>query len=149
MIWKKDLLKEIQYQLSECNVPKTEDCEVWIKENYPNHKQEDKTLTPDFNFTMADAKWGDNHRRVKATVLKFWCAEKDGIYLKSLMLHVWASTKLQGQFVPAKAWLLTSRDAYRNLLRLHNEYIEETTVIAMERIHPMVANKSIIVAEKT
>jgi hypothetical protein len=82
-------------------------------------------------------------------VLKFWCAEKDGLYLKSLLLHAWASTKLQGQFIPAKAWLLTSRDAYRNLLRIHNAYIEETTVITIERIHPTVANKSITVASKT
>eukprot|EP00957_Ditylum_brightwellii_P097979 7462629-Ditylum_brightwellii.AAC.1 len=76
---------------------------------------------------MADVKWGDRNWRVKATVLKFWCAEKDGLCLKSLMLHAWASTKLQGQFVPAKAWLLTSIDAYRNLLRIHNAYIKETT----------------------
>eukprot|EP00957_Ditylum_brightwellii_P049690 3768369-Ditylum_brightwellii.AAC.1 len=64
------------------------------------------------------------------------------------MSHAWASTKLRGQYVPAKAWLLTSRDAYRNLLRIHNEYIEETTVLTMEGIHPMVANNSITVAEK-
>eukprot|EP00957_Ditylum_brightwellii_P084300 6409976-Ditylum_brightwellii.AAC.1 len=77
MIWKKDLLKEIQYQLSECDVPKTEDCDVWIKENYPNHKQEDKMPTPDFHFTTADAKWGKRHGHVEAIVLKFWYAEKD------------------------------------------------------------------------
>eukprot|EP00957_Ditylum_brightwellii_P052764 3999832-Ditylum_brightwellii.AAC.1 len=74
--------------------PKTEDCDAWIKENYPNHEQENKMPTPDFHFTTADAKWGDGHGRVEATVLKFWCVEKDGIYLKSLMLHAWASTNL-------------------------------------------------------
>eukprot|EP00957_Ditylum_brightwellii_P176094 13408878-Ditylum_brightwellii.AAC.1 len=79
MIWKKDLLKEIQYQLGEYDVPKTEDCDEWIKENYPKHIQEDKTPTPDFHFTMADAKWGDGHGCVNATVLKFWFAEKDGM----------------------------------------------------------------------
>eukprot|EP00957_Ditylum_brightwellii_P200003 15246807-Ditylum_brightwellii.AAC.1 len=76
---------------------------------------------------MADAKWGDGDGRMEATVLKFWCAEKDGLHLKSLMSHTWASTKLRGQFVSAKAWLLNSRDAYCNLLRIHNAYIEETT----------------------
>eukprot|EP00957_Ditylum_brightwellii_P112016 8541847-Ditylum_brightwellii.AAC.1 len=59
--WKKDLLQEIQYQLSKCDIPKTEDCDAWIKENHLNHKQEDKTPMPDFHFTMADAKWGDGH----------------------------------------------------------------------------------------
>eukprot|EP00957_Ditylum_brightwellii_P155906 11868173-Ditylum_brightwellii.AAC.1 len=98
---------------------------------------------------MADTKWGDGDGRVEATVLKFWCAKKDGLYLKSLMSYAWASTKLRGQFAPAKAWLLTSRDACCNLLRIHNAYIEETNVITVEGIHPTVVNKSIAVAEKT
>eukprot|EP00957_Ditylum_brightwellii_P191203 14558748-Ditylum_brightwellii.AAC.1 len=110
LVWKKDLLIEIKNALSECKMPSTDDCNTWIQENHPNHKQEDKTPDPDFNFTTYVAKWGNSNGRVEATVLKFWCAEKDGVYLKSLMSHAWAKTNLRGQFVPTKAWLVTSRD---------------------------------------
>eukprot|EP00957_Ditylum_brightwellii_P134784 10276497-Ditylum_brightwellii.AAC.1 len=126
-----------------------DDCNAWIQENYPGHKQEDNMPTPDFHLTTVEAKWGDGEGHVEATVLKFWCAEKNGLYLKSLMSHACASTKLKGQFIPTKAWLLTSRDAYRNLLQLHNTYMEEITVITIEGIHPTVANKYIAVAEQT
>eukprot|EP00957_Ditylum_brightwellii_P040575 3071252-Ditylum_brightwellii.AAC.1 len=65
------------------------------------------------------------------------------------MSHAWAKTKLRGQFVPTKAWLVTSRDTYHNLLCLHNSYIEDITIITIERIHPSVANKYISVASET
>eukprot|EP00957_Ditylum_brightwellii_P170701 12993318-Ditylum_brightwellii.AAC.2 len=63
IVWEKDLLKDIQHYLSKCNVPKMDNCDTWMQENYPDHKKEDKTPTPDFHFTTAGAKWGDGDGR--------------------------------------------------------------------------------------
>eukprot|EP00957_Ditylum_brightwellii_P026246 1985380-Ditylum_brightwellii.AAC.1 len=65
------------------------------------------------------------------------------------LLCLMLKTNLRGQFVPTKAWLVTSRDAYRNLSPLHNAYIKEITVITMEGVYPTVADKYISVVSKT
>eukprot|EP00957_Ditylum_brightwellii_P109599 8359305-Ditylum_brightwellii.AAC.1 len=62
------------------------------------------------------------------------------------MLHAWNSATYCGKFVPAKAWLITSPDAYRSLLNGHYIYIENTTSITIEGFHLRVASTDIVVS---
>ena len=58
------------------------------------------------------------------------------------------TNKPRGTFVPAKAYLVTSPDCYKNILGRHNRYINDITVIVIEELHPKVLDKEIEVANK-
>eukprot|EP00957_Ditylum_brightwellii_P044893 3404604-Ditylum_brightwellii.AAC.1 len=45
------------------------------------------------------------------------------------------ATHPRGTFIPARAWLITSPETYKTLLRKHNVYLQSTTAIALEGIH--------------
>eukprot|EP00957_Ditylum_brightwellii_P117403 8954528-Ditylum_brightwellii.AAC.1 len=113
-----------------------------MQQHAPNHGGKNPTPVPDFKIKSLDVKWGG----VSVTALKILCAEKDGLYLKSLMLHAWNSATYRGKFVPAKAWLITSPDAYRSLFNGHYKYIDKTTSITIKGFHPRVASKDIAVS---
>eukprot|EP00957_Ditylum_brightwellii_P114830 8756075-Ditylum_brightwellii.AAC.1 len=62
------------------------------------------------------------------------------------MLHAWNPATYRGKFVPTKAWLIISPDAYRSLLNGHYKCIENTTSIEIKGLHPRVASKDIAVS---
>eukprot|EP00957_Ditylum_brightwellii_P002968 227194-Ditylum_brightwellii.AAC.1 len=107
-------------QLAQNKVPHTEVCTTWLQENVPDHEPEGSVPVPDFCLITSKASWGNGPERVKTTVIKLLCTEKDRLYLKSLLSHVWNDAQLRGTFVPAQACLVTSLETYKNLLRNHN-----------------------------
>eukprot|EP00957_Ditylum_brightwellii_P011148 844396-Ditylum_brightwellii.AAC.1 len=113
--------------------------------NVPRHNANEATPVPDFSIMQAEIKWGG----VKAIALKIHCVEKDGLYLKSMMSHAWEALEtLRGKIVPAQSWLLTSPKTYCTLLHKQNKYINNTTSITVEGLHPTVADKEIEVSQE-
>eukprot|EP00957_Ditylum_brightwellii_P124513 9489828-Ditylum_brightwellii.AAC.1 len=91
-----------------------------LREHKSNYKPDEAAPIPDFKFTTYEAKWGSGTTRVETTVLKFLCTEQGRLYLKSLMSHVWSTANIRGY----------------------------TTAIAVDSIHPTVANKHIAVSSQ-
>eukprot|EP00957_Ditylum_brightwellii_P207778 15354476-Ditylum_brightwellii.AAC.1 len=74
-------------------------CNVWMRTHAPKHNADDATPVPEFSIKPAEFKWGG----VETTTLKIHCAEKDGLYLKSMMSHVWEALEtLRVMFVTAQ-----------------------------------------------
>jgi hypothetical protein len=105
---------------------------------------------PDFKLVTASLKWGKEPDRVNTTALKILCAEKDGMYVKTLFARAYKCKGCpRGLFLPARGWLVTTAATYKALLKQHNNYLIHNKVIAPEGIHPKVLEKDIIVAQET
>eukprot|EP00957_Ditylum_brightwellii_P060494 4593123-Ditylum_brightwellii.AAC.1 len=140
-----NLEEEVKQQLGKFPVPSMDVCKVWMWTHAPKDNANDTTLVPDFLTKQAEIKWGG----VKTTALTIHCTEKDSLYLKYMMSHTWEALEtLRGKFIPAKAWLLTSPKTYHMFLHKQNKYINGTTSITAEGLHPTVADKEIEVSQK-
>eukprot|EP00957_Ditylum_brightwellii_P100350 7649551-Ditylum_brightwellii.AAC.1 len=118
-------------------------CTIWMQKYVPKHTENNATPIPDFSLKQAKINWGG----VATTALKIQCAEKDSLYLKSLMSHAWKKmSTLHRKIIPAQARILTSPETYCNLLHNQKQYINDVTSITIEGLHPEVANKEIEVS---
>eukprot|EP00957_Ditylum_brightwellii_P157241 11967272-Ditylum_brightwellii.AAC.1 len=62
------------------------------------------------------------------------------------MSEAWEhKTKPCSVFVPVHTDLITSPETYKQLLQNHSAYIQSTTAVAIEGLHPMILEKEITV----
>lgn len=127
-----DLTNEIHNTIKKHRIPTNKITSRWTHEN---EDEADLNPIPKFRIVKATQKYGNNADRIKTTVLKILCAEKDGLYLKSIMAATWEKEgKPQGIFVPARTNLVTSPAVYKQLLKNHNRYLNQTSLVVAEGI---------------
>eukprot|EP00957_Ditylum_brightwellii_P211682 15366462-Ditylum_brightwellii.AAC.4 len=94
---------------------------------------------PNFRITLGESKFGNSNSKAKATTLKIVITNSNRLYAKSLFSNAWArDDKPRGVFVPAGSDLITNPVTYKQLLCNHNAYIDSTTALAIEGLHPNV-----------
>ena len=129
---KEDFVKEIHAVIKKNGIPSNKITNNWKAINNVNII-DDKI--PSFCIIPATQKYGNGSERVKTTVLKILCTEKDRLYLKNILSAVWSKEyKPRGIFVPARTNLVTSPEIYKQLLKNHNRYIHQTTTVVVEGV---------------
>eukprot|EP00957_Ditylum_brightwellii_P032178 2439734-Ditylum_brightwellii.AAC.1 len=125
--------------------PPTDITKFWNEENNINKEKETATA-PKYKLMVGERMYRNGGGKVEATTFKVICKDKDGLYLKSLMSATWQhEDKPRGVFVPSRTNLVTSPATYKQLLRNHNMYIQNTLAVTVEGLHPKVVDKDITV----
>eukprot|EP00957_Ditylum_brightwellii_P145923 11112374-Ditylum_brightwellii.AAC.1 len=83
--------------------PDSEDATQWLRANHPEYRLGQPAPIPDFKSVTVSLKWGKEPDRVNTTALKNLCAEKDGMYIKTLFARVYERKGCpRGLFLPAR-----------------------------------------------
>eukprot|EP00957_Ditylum_brightwellii_P061142 4639749-Ditylum_brightwellii.AAC.1 len=136
--------------MTEWLAPDSEDVTQWLGENHPEYQLGQPAPIPEFKFVTASIKWGDEPDRVNTAALKILCAEKDGMYVKTLFARAYKCKGCpRGLFLPARGWLVTTAATYKVMLKQHNKYLIHTKAIAIEGLHIKVLKKEITVEQET
>eukprot|EP00957_Ditylum_brightwellii_P075866 5765841-Ditylum_brightwellii.AAC.1 len=88
----------------ELPAPKREDATQWLNEHHPEYRTDQKTPVPEFKLVTVSIKWVIEPDRVNTTALKILCAEKDGMYMKTLFARTYKHQGCpHGLFLPARS----------------------------------------------
>eukprot|EP00957_Ditylum_brightwellii_P178191 13572211-Ditylum_brightwellii.AAC.1 len=103
LVQKEDLENEIQAHMMKLSAPETEDATQWLSKYHPEYRTDQQSPVPDFKLVTASIKWGINLDRVNTTAFKILCAEKDGMYMKTLFTRTYEHQGCpRGLFLPAR-----------------------------------------------
>eukprot|EP00957_Ditylum_brightwellii_P015742 1186712-Ditylum_brightwellii.AAC.1 len=84
LVQKEDLENEIRTHMTKLPAPETDNAIQWLSQYHLEYCMDQPTPVPDFKLVTASIKWGIEPDRVNTTALKIVCAEKDGMYMKTL-----------------------------------------------------------------
>eukprot|EP00957_Ditylum_brightwellii_P105183 8017680-Ditylum_brightwellii.AAC.1 len=148
-VQREDFKAEITANIRGWTAPANTITENWAKENN-GATTATSARVPYFKLLMGERKYRNRAEKVEATTFKVVCKEKDGLHFKTLMSEAWKpKNKPCGVFMPACTDLVTSPETYKQLLQNHNTYIQLTTSVIIEGLHPTILEQEIMVDKET
>eukprot|EP00957_Ditylum_brightwellii_P041753 3161757-Ditylum_brightwellii.AAC.1 len=112
---KEQVLVDLFTMLECAHVEDNKHAMEYINSNHPDWEWVvDYTPVPFFTVTQANRKFGNGRDQVETTVLHIECAEKDALYMKVLLVHVYENDSHFGKFIPNSYHLTHRAESYKS-----------------------------------